>query len=625
MLNPQLSQHIDDFYASSEGAAAVLKDENKNQEEDDNKNAFPSRTTITSWRRSKSWWLGVDFSYSVAGSLLLVVLAAASKVDVVKHQQSLLSLAVGLAVGAAFGGLVVLTWTNRSSSSSSSTGMNGTLRGLLRKKFYNKRMIRERKEWSEQISMLLGSVGAPLLNPSIELSSDCNLSKNQLDFLLEFVQSQVTLLLQVHETINLLRRATSLLFGVDSTSRNVSIERIEKAALGRWSNHVKQGSSIRIVLAGRMPVSLPTLRKRVNEILQQQIESLLAISVETCTHHDYQRESDIITLSLLVSKKAQAVELLATIVGKTRSHVDEDTFNVMKLCLKLAKRSCSYLSAAAQSAFPSSNSESDKQSSSEQSIIHLLDQLESLRIALLACHDNNTSVEQQQGVAADSSVLASDWEKFEKFAQSFGEAVEQTSRQRQRAGSLEDISRENSDGDDERDILLAGLQEDDVSYSGEAVEQSPGVNSKKPNDSESQRKTLVFSGVAAQRMRKPRKRSAKTSLNTNPNASLPPQFQLVNELNQRLRALPPSEELNVRKDLDHHDDDDDDDDGSGVLDNTTTAVAASDNPDGHCDSGGSVPTLNTSAFLGELKDLVANSINKEDNLQWDNNWERYPS
>jgi len=439
---------------------------------------------------------------------------------------------------------------------------------------------------SKKLSVLLGSVGAP----SIRVDGS-ELSTDRFNLLLEFVKAQVDLVLQLHETLNILRRGTSLLFGVGSVG--LGIERVEKASLARWLRHAQQNDS-RIRAPGCMPVSMPTLRKRVNEILTRQIKLLLNLSGDSLAC-DYSRGSDVLTLSLLSSKKSQIVDLLSSVVDRacTRSlSIDKDFKKQTEECICDAQSSREYLLSATKSTAPVLGSNSQC-APNDLDVIQMLDQVESLRIALLAYHDT-ASIDQQS-----SPELW--WEKIAKLANSLDSIVRETSA-RLRVLTSDGDSRDAES--DERDVysLSEVLQEDGVNFSeAEEISDFSARAERASEENESRNKTLVFSGVVAQRKRG--KRIIAASVSGTSGGSFPSQFELVDELHERLRALPPADELNVTKDEENRQ--------AAVANEKDPSIALPIAP-----RDKEKAAFPVGDFLGELKNSVSIAATRAEDDEW---------
>ena len=563
MLNPQLAQHIISFDTIVEDVTLKSSSSVSSSREA----AKQAGSDYNSWTRRKIDHLLLEYRIDSLSSFWIVL---ASIVGLcyfalaLDFHSSFLPLVFGLAVGTILHQPI------------------HNFRHVAHSVVFRDRVFKQRKAWSEKISLLLGSVGAPLVHRALNYS-DLNLQPEQLAFFWSFVQSQVELILELNDTMNLLRLGTSMFFGIGST--NASIERVEKAALARWIKH-HHGQ---LHAQSRMPISLATLRKRVYEILQRQIEGLHAVTGQSCGVAEYD-ETDVITLSLLSAKKCHAVKLLAIFVDKTRC-LDDTTCRAMEHCAHEAERSRHYLLSAVR--YAGLTKSSDDLDKSTDSALFLVDKLELLRLALLSYHET-TFAENQCDVSTG-------WKIVEKLEQKFSAAVAEKTQQLKQVVKSDTLS---CSDETHSEVVPDSRWEEDVSFAPRTEDYPaflPQINM--GDKSEALSKTVVFSGVACKRMRKPRKRAIKSS---NSCVSPSPHFLLVDELHERLRSLPPVDELNLRNGAIVQDDDVTEKLRAHAFDEDPAAYFPATGQAEACDDKRT--SSHNLGFLGELQNSIANSL-----------------
>ena len=560
MLNPQLTQHIVNFDTTDAAGDAVSKSSTAAVAVPtvENNHKHDGSANDASAGIDKPGYPLLDFRADLLS--LLIFLVVVNIFFVSERHSIMLSIGFGLFVGATLQPNLRLC--------------QGHVRS------YRRRRLKVRKELGEEVAALLGSIGAPLIHPALD-SSESSLSVEQLKFLSRFVRSQVELIGQLNESIDLVRRGTSLMFGV--APAHVLIERVERAALLRGSRHSNDFDAS----SCRMPVSLPTLRKRIHEILERQIEGLLKLSGQACVA-ERQSKTNVITLSLLSYKKSYAVNLLANVVGLSSRSRDDNMYRAMDRCTHEAGTSRKYISAA--------TTHIDLISTPDKSsglALSLLNKLEPLRVALLNNLDNECNDHQ-----LELGDLPARWATVEKLAQKFEEALEQTTLQL-KEGTCSGVLQCDSD-----DSSNTALQHDDrcpveVSHASHTDQGSTvHLHVKFEDESETLNKTLVFSGVSG-------KRKARTRNRTKPclfvsSGSLPSQSELVDELNERLRSLPPVDELSVRNGaVDDGNDDECKISATCTFDKVRISRFAAAN------AIDTAPANLSSSFLGELQDSMA--------------------
>lgn len=560
MLNPQLTQHIVNFdtTADAAGDGAVSKSSCVSVSTVENNHEHSSANDDAAEIDTPGQLL-LDFRADLLPSLsfLLVI----SILCVLETYSILLSIGFGIVVGSVLQSNLCFRHVHVS--------------------FFRHRRLEQRNEWSEMIVALLGSVGAPLI---FDLS-ESNLPDDMLKFLSSFVRSQVELIVQLNDSIDLVRRGTSLMFGVGPA--HIGIDRVERAALSRWSKHSKDRDNV----SGRMPVSLPTLRKRIHEILVRQIEGLLKVSGQACID-EQQSKPDVITLSLLSSKNAYSINLLANVVEQSARSVDDIMYRAMDHCAHETEILRKYIAAAIEHADLISTSAANPEKSGGPAL-SLLSKVESIRIALLNCHDNECSDHQLQ-----LGDLPTGWATVEKLVQQFGAAFEQTTQQLKH-GQSSGVSPFDSDNKNNTSQQHDGKCQVDVSYTsqtdhGHTVRRCLKVR----DESETCHKTLVFSGVSAHRKARSRNRAMQCPLVSS--GFLSSHTELVDELNKRLRSLPPVDELNVRNGaVVDTNDDESKSSAKGPCDNVRVGRFAA------AEAIDTAPSNLSSSFLGELQDSIA--------------------
>lgn len=368
----------------------------------------------------------------------------------------------------------------------------------------NRRRERTSIEFQSQLARLLGSVGAPPLSVS---RASVRLSQRQWELLLKYTQSQVDLIQAVKQAMDTLRLGTSLLFG---TSQRHSVERVER-------NVVRQHPTA---------MALPLLRKRLYHILNQQLQ------------HGSEHEAipTVITLADIRSQKNAVLSRLSEQINDCFMNQDH-SFSERYFRDAIVAASCSadYLSAATVIT-------TEQESAETERIQELLTVVDSLRACILALV--------QDSFSPLSKANNSWWQRITELTDLLQLTVNKLDVELKPVASTVSCSNQErpdkieTNGGDDLVLQEIGTGEDSMENANAGGLPSNAVLDSKLNSDNAQ-KTLVYSALSVAANRKKRRferriESVKSEM---------PKMDVIKELQIRLKALPPAEEIQMNPEV----------------------------------------------------------------------------
>lgn len=382
-----------------------------------------------------------------------------------------------------------------------------------------------------QVSSMLGSIGAPPLQPFHHGDSDNTMSSLECKLVLDFARSHVELLKEVDECLHVLK--TSVSISLRSTTR--SVERVELSSLNRIKNK---------------NVVLPTARRMLAQVMVDEYNTLQSVSMSHGSGGDNTTEMEemdvpqVITLAWLKSLRLDLANLLSLVLSNLVVP-DSTTLQQQELndSIVAAQDSAAYLASVFDYQTQSSSCD-------DEDLRQLSHQLETAHIALWACH--RSSNEENDKNTSDSQVLEF-LEQFESLLQSTSDVKE---RLKQKCSRISDSSNETDLADNtekgspskpsvetKEDYIDCGTVEDDLSQH----QRHPAM----PDSAAGTTKTIVFAGSGAVEGQTNSSNGGREAGIETDAIILPSQQYVASqgivlqELQQRLAQMDPAEEVDA--------------------------------------------------------------------------------
>jgi len=409
-------------------------------------------------------------------------------------------------------------------------------------------LLRLQNESRLRIAALLGTIGAPLLQGSdaflLESYSPDSVNTNPMqssDLLLleQLAETHVHLMGTVDEALSTLKQATSLRLGLGVIA-SASVERVEKAAIGRSLRRNRQGSGGST--ANGLVLSLPRLRATLDRVIARQGKLLRTVvqDMDGLNEHD-DAMGNIITLASLRIGRNKVVDLLSIILDRCSSSDQsppETVRSKLERSIVLTNEASQHL-LASLSFFPAQviNGESYLL---QDHLSDLRSRVSALGVAVLGCQesvdlytDETTRMEAAQWWVHVSNLLAS--------VDSARHTVERELFPLEDPGDSGGVDLESDACDQQFDDRSTMTREE---YSVDALQPSSHLNSSQHQVQG--RKTYVFSGDGAVSPRLKCVEKAVSAREKPAPARYDP-FMLIQELQTHLQAMPPSDEIEVAK------------------------------------------------------------------------------
>jgi hypothetical protein len=448
-----------------------------------------------------------------------------------------------------------------------------------------------------RLSTLLGLMGAPPLSGEAEEPTVTTTTTNVVPchslpltstslttFLEDFAQTNADLVETVDQTMETLKRGTSLGLGLGwRTAALASVERVELAAMSRFRRrqHISAGTTSTSVVdtsstggSSRTTgfcLSLSRLRHTLYRLIMRQKALLLAIlddlnegivddsgNEQVCSRRD--PLDPVVTLALLRRGRNDLVHILGMILDRCSSFKNESLTSDTRiqsqqnLSMSIAKEARAHLLASltlsSSSHISASSSGRDERTPFQQRVSDLHAQVDALQVALIGCHDEScVSVPKKDGsgdgggVVTDETQAAKWWEHVSNLLDEV-DATRRTVEQEFFPSSLEPASEANvEDGFDEQGATRSTEEREEFNADGQPTHHP----TEQSLDAQGQR-TFIFSGSGAVA---PRRRRVEKSISASYEKPRPAQYDsfmeqsLMHELRSHLQAMPSTEEVNV--------------------------------------------------------------------------------
>lgn len=384
----------------------------------------------------------------------------------------------------------------------------------------------------QRLSIMLGSIGAPLLETHDESSP---VTTQQAAKLEEMMEAYVDWIQTVDEILVHLRRATGFQLGLGFQSK--AILRVERATLGRVA---KIGGSPR-------SMSLATVRERLFRAIQMHNHMLLSIMEQD--YNDRRGElcgSEIVlSLSTLQLTRKESVYLLSEVIDYLLlSTFSEDLIGQVDALTRLSKECLSYFQpwlAYGKLKDHVTSLDSNDVRKMQCGLEHLHSQVDGLRSALFACQETLYREKTANSLGCQAS-----WEEAKLI---LGNLSKETVVIEQLLGFAEGSSE--AEGQDSSDPPVHSTRLSQLPEAGEYAADGATkmeLTEKKRDDLQARSRILVYAGEGSVH---PKHRDATKGQPSNdpeaivPTISVATEYQLLQELQRRLRTLPSMEEFVV--------------------------------------------------------------------------------
>jgi hypothetical protein len=475
-------------------------------------------------------------------------------------------------------------WNDKDDSSKSN--QNRLLRDKLQRQ-------RQRQDSRVRLSTLLGLMGAPPLSGEAEVNeTDTSATsvttttttallprhfQQDWTFLQDFAQQNAGLVETVDQTMEMLKRATSMGLGLGwrasaaaastaAAASSVSVERVELAAVGR----VRRRNQSTVSVHTGFSLSLSRLRQTLYRFMARQKALLLTIldDLNECTSfvddsgdEVFSRRDPtdpVVTLALLRRGRNDLVHILGMILDRCSSSKennlvlsDSSIRSKQNLSMTLANEARAHLLASLTLSSHGQRERERERTPFQRRVSDLHAQVDALQVALIGCHDESVSEsESEKGggggvVVTDETQAAKWWEHVSNLLDEVN-STRRTVEQEFFPSSLDEPAPEAN--------LEHAFNEQRGARSTEEREEfkADGQPTHHPTeqsqDAQGQR-TFIFSGSGAVAPR--RKRVEKSTVASSEKAR-PAQYDsffmeqsLIHELRSHLQAMPPTEEVDV--------------------------------------------------------------------------------